>query len=152
MKNKMNLFIGIGVVAALLVIFLILRGGAQSDTGGITIPKAGITQTASFYKYKTGGVNMEVLALKASDGSIRTAFNTCQVCYSSGKGYYELDGNTLVCQNCGNRFEPDRVGVEAGGCNPVPITDDVRTDDGGNILISDDYLQQARVIFNNWKR
>lgn len=29
---------------------------------------------------------------------IRTAFNTCQVCYSSGKGYYVQSGNVLVCQ------------------------------------------------------
>jgi uncharacterized membrane protein len=151
MKNKKAVFIAIGAAAVLLALVLILKGGAQNDTKGITIQKDGLTQTASFFKYRTGGVNLEVLALRASDGSIRTAFNTCQVCYNSGRGYYKLDGNTLVCQNCSNRFEPDRVGAEAGGCNPVPITDDVRTDDGSNIVISDEYLQQAKVIFENWK-
>ena len=45
---------------------------------------------------------MEIVAVKALDGSIRTAFNTCQVCYNSGRGYYQQEGNELVCQNCGN--------------------------------------------------
>ena len=31
---------------------------------------------------------LEVLAVKAPDGTIRTAFNTCQVCYGSGRGLY----------------------------------------------------------------
>jgi len=40
---------------------------------------------------------MEVLALKAKDRTIRTALNTCQVCYASGKGYYVQEGDVLVC-------------------------------------------------------
>ena len=94
---------------------------------------------------------MEVLAVKASDGTIRTAFNTCQVCYGSGRGYYKLDGDILVCQNCGNRFEPDQVEMQKGGCNPVPIFDEDKSDDGQNIVITKDYFQQAKEIFSNWK-
>ena len=39
---------------------------------------------------------IEVLAVKSSDGTIRTAFNTCQVCYASGRGYYIQQGDGLI--------------------------------------------------------
>ena len=52
---------------------------------------------------------MVVLAFKASDDTIRTALNTCQVCYDSGRGYYVQEGDKLICQNCGNQFEADQV-------------------------------------------
>jgi uncharacterized membrane protein len=91
------------------------------------------------------------LAVKASDGSIRTAFNTCRVCYDSGRGYYEQEGNALVCQNCGNRFSPDQVEVAANGCNPVPIFPENKTVDDTSITISGEFLNEAKVIFANWK-
>jgi uncharacterized membrane protein len=156
MKNK-NIFIAAGFIVVVIALILVIKGGFgtketnTSSEGNLLIPKNNISETATFYPYNVGGTKMEVLAVKASDGTIRTAFNTCQVCYSSGRGYYKLDGNTLVCQNCGNRFEPDQVEKEKGGCNPVPIFDADKTDDGQNITISKEYLQQARVIFENWR-
>lgn len=117
----------------------------------IVIPVKDITETPSFYLAKIDGVNLEVIAVKASDGTIRTAFNTCQVCYSSGKGYYKVEDNQLVCQNCGNRFGMDEVEVTKGGCNPVPITDEYKAVNDDTITISKDFLTQATVIFQNWK-
>jgi hypothetical protein len=117
----------------------------------LVIPIVDITETAVFYPVEIDGVKLEVLAVKAPDGSIRTAFNTCQVCYDSGKGYYKQDGNELVCQNCGNRFTMDKVEVQSGGCNPVPIFANNKTVDDKNIIISGDFLTQAKEIFANWK-
>jgi hypothetical protein len=94
---------------------------------------------------------MEVLALKAKDGSIRTAFNTCQVCYSTGKGYYVQQGDELVCQNCGNRFKPEKVGIVKGGCNPVPIAEYGKADDGKIIKVDKTYLNKNKSYFSNWK-
>ena len=78
-------------------------------TGDLKIPKSEVTKTAKFYPYKSGDTYMEVLAVKASDGTIRTAFNTCEVCYTSGKGYYKQEGAEWICQNCGNRFSIDQI-------------------------------------------
>lgn len=156
MKNK-SIFIAAGFIVVVIAMILVIKGGFgvketnTSSEGNLLIPKNNISETATFFPYNVGGTKMEVLAVKASDGTIRTAFNTCQVCYSSGRGYYKLDGNTLVCQNCGNRFDPDQVEKEKGGCNPVPIFDADKTDDGQNITISKEYLQQAKVIFENWR-
>lgn len=123
----------------------------QTTASDLVIPIADITETAKFYPVEIDGVKLEVLAVKAPDGSIRTAFNTCQVCYDSGKGYYKQEGDMLVCQNCGNRFTMDKVEVESGGCNPVPIFADNKTVDDINITISGDFLTKAKDIFANWK-
>jgi uncharacterized membrane protein len=117
----------------------------------IIIQTKDITETPTFYPASIDGVELEVLAVKASDGTIRTAFNTCQVCYNSGKGYYEVDGDELVCQNCGNRFGMDAVEVTKGGCNPVPITEEYKTVTDDTITISKDILSQATAIFAEWK-
>lgn len=122
-----------------------------STSADLIIVKSDIS-TSKFYPYKIGNTNMEIIALKASDGTIRTAFNTCQVCFSSGKGYYKVVGDTLVCQNCGNVFKFDQVEKQRGGCNPVPILAENKIDDGTKITISQTYLEQSKQIFANWKK
>lgn len=109
--------------------------------GYLAIPIADLSQTASFYKADLDGTEIELVALKDSKGNLRTAFNACQVCYSSGRGYYVQDGNYLVCQNCGNSFTIDQVGIASGGCNPWPILDSDRTVTDDEIQISYDVLK-----------
>src|SRR5665647_3780741 len=63
-----------------------------TDNTAIKILKSEVSSTAKFYPYKLDGTNMEIIAVKATDGTIRTALNTCQVCYDSGRGYYKQEG------------------------------------------------------------
>ena len=125
---------------------------APATNGDLMIAISDISSTAKFYPVEVDGTKLEVIAVKAPDGTIRTAFNTCQVCYSSGRGYYKQEGNVLVCQNCGNRFGMDQVEVLSGGCNPVPIFPENKTVDATNITISGDFLAEAKGIFANWKK
>ncbi len=119
--------------------------------GDMVIPVAEVSENATFYSYDEAGTTMEVIAIKASDGSIRTAFNTCQVCFDSGKGYYVQQGDVLVCQNCGNEFTADQVEVTKGGCNPVPINDGDKTVTDTSIVIGKAFFEQSQNIFANWK-
>ena len=125
---------------------------APATNGDLMIAISDISSTAKFYPVKVDGTKLEVLAVKAPDGTIRTAFNTCQICYSSGRGYYKQEVNVLVCQNCGNRFDMDQVEVLSGGCNPVPIFPENKTVDATNITISGDFLAEAKGIFANWEK
>ncbi|MDR0883511.1 MAG: DUF2318 domain-containing protein [Oscillospiraceae bacterium] len=118
----------------------------------LTIPTASVSDTATFYPITVEGTRMEVLAVKAPDGTIRTAFNTCQVCYSSGQGYYKQVGSVLQCQNCKNQFPMSAVEVESGGCNPYPIFAKDKTVTDDSIRIDYDFLLQAKAIFANWKK
>ena len=122
---------------------------AQGES--LVISVSDITEKATFYPIQVDGADMEVFAIKASDGTIRTAFNTCQSCYTSGAGFYTMQGEDLVCNNCGFHFSPDQVEVSSGGCNPWPIfaKDKTVTDDA--ISISYDFLSESKNIFTNWK-
>jgi uncharacterized membrane protein len=118
----------------------------------LVIPVVDVSENAVFYPVDIGGIRLEVLAVKAPDGTIRTAFNTCQVCYASGRGFYKQQGTVLVCQNCGNRFRMSQVGVRSGGCNPVPIAAADKAVTDSTITISKDYLTRAKNIFARWRR
>lgn len=166
-KSNMNKLIIIALSATVLLTlaFSIKVPGSSSESSSkkddsrtekvidsdIVIPVSEITETAKFYPAEIDGIDLEVLAVKAQDGSIRTAFNTCQVCYSSGRGYYVQEGDVLVCQNCGNRFAMNEVEVTKGGCNPVPITEEFKIVSDDTITISKDVLVEAEVVFKNWK-
>lgn len=122
-----------------------------SEGGDLVIPINEVTEKANFYPVEVEGTQLEVLAVKAPDGSIRTAFNTCQICYSSGRGYYKQNGDALICQNCGNSFSASDVEVTKGGCNPVPIFPEDKTVSDESITISNNVLTQVAGIFANWK-
>ncbi|GHV15825.1 membrane protein [Spirochaetia bacterium] len=139
-----------------VVLFMVMTLGAEGTRAvvvdrDLVIPISEVSPTAQFYPVEIEGVRMEVIAVQAADGTIRTAFNTCQVCYSSGRGYYKQEGNALVCQNCGNRFRMNRVEVASGGCNPVPIFAENKTVTRTTITISRAFLREAKTIFARWK-
>ena len=118
----------------------------------LVIPIAEVGSNAVFYPVDIEGVRLEIIAVKAPDGTIRTAFNTCQVCYGSGRGYYKQVGNLLICQNCKNRFRMSQVEVRSGGCNPVPIFAANKTVTKDTITISKNFLKEAKIIFGRWRR
>jgi uncharacterized membrane protein len=120
--------------------------------GDLVIRIADITENALFYPVDIGGTRLEVLAVKAPDGTIRTALNTCQVCYASGRGFYKQQGTVLVCQNCGNRFRMSQVELRSGGCNPVPVLPANKRVDKDTITISRDFLISAKALFARWRR
>lgn len=118
----------------------------------LIIKTADITENALFFPVNIDGVDMEVLAVKAPDGTIRTAFNACHVCYSSGRGFFVQEGMVLVCQNCGRRYRMSQLERQAGGCNPEPIFSANKTVTDSDITISKEYLKQAKTMFSNWKK
>jgi uncharacterized membrane protein len=124
---------------------------AELENGDLFISAEEVTETATFYPVTVDGTEMEIFAVKAPDGTLRTAFNTCQVCFASGRAYYKQDGDVFVCQNCGNRFRTSDIEIVRGGCNPVPITSQYKTVDENGITITRDFLLRAKKIFANWK-
>lgn len=123
-----------------------------AEPADLVIPVNEVTETAKFYPVTVEGTDMEVFAVRDSAGNIRTAFNTCQSCYASGNGRYEVEGTDLVCQNCGFHFTADQVGQGAnGGCSPWAISAAERTDTEDSITIPYGFLVSSKNIFANWK-
>ena len=162
-KNRQALpLAAVAVLAAVLIIGAIQGGkdGAGGDSSkepqavkegeSLVIPTREISETVKFYPLTVDGAKMEVLGVTAPDGTIRTAFNTCQVCHGSPRAYFVQQGQAVECQACRNQFPMSRVGLVAGGCNPVPIFPANKTQTNETITISRVHLRQAKDMFESW--
>jgi uncharacterized membrane protein len=111
----------------------------------VTFPESTFTDgKARFFEYKTSdGKIVRYFIIRSSDGVIRAAFDACDVCWESGKGYKQKD-DLMVCQNCGRRFQSTKVNVVTGGCNPSALTRTVRD---GKVVITTQALNEARRLF-----
>lgn len=99
---------------------------------------------ARFFTYTTAAnKDIRFFVLKSSDGVVRAAFDTCDVCYRARKGYRQA-GDTMVCNNCGQVFRSVDVNVLHGGCNPVPLD---RTVHGGQVVLTAAALQAGISYF-----
>ena len=125
----------------------VVRATLDSD-GNIIIHEDEITETTNFIDYEIDGVTIGFLAVRASDGTVRVAFNTCQSCSPSPNAYFIQKGDYFECQNCKNKFHRDQIGIEKGGCNPAPVEE--MTQENGIITISKDYVQTYKDNFKNW--
>lgn len=123
-----------------------------NDEGNLVIQTAGVTKDASFIDYDADGTAQQIFVVKASDDTIRVAFNTCQVCNGSPRAYFTMESGNFMCQNCGNRYSVDQVGKERGGCNPIPITEDDYEVVDDTIVVSKDFMFEYADAFTNWKK
>ena len=96
--------------------------------GEISIDADTLTSNPMYINYESNGTNIQLIAVKGSDGTPRLSLNTCQVCNPSPRAYFKEQNGRLVCQNCGNVFTIDSVGETTGGCNPMYI--DYKNTDG----------------------
>jgi len=120
--------------------------GSGSDTSVVRIPLSEISGNVKFYEYDAGGTTIRFFAVKAGDGSIKTAFDACDVCYKLRKGYRQ-EGDYLVCNNCGKRFAISSLGTEnrnPGGCWPGYLPSSV---EGDSLVIKKSDLEGGRYRF-----
>ena len=122
-----------------------------AENGDVILRAEDIGTEASYFDYDANGTTVQLFAVRASDGTVRLALNTCQVCNGSPYAYFIQDGDWFICQNCMNRFASTDVGILSGGCNPLPITDQVYTKQDGMITIPASFLDENAPLFQNWK-
>jgi uncharacterized membrane protein len=112
--------------------------------GIVRLPAADFDDSkARFYAFQGSGKMISFFVLKSSDGVIRAAFDACDVCFASKRGYHQ-EGDEMVCDNCGSRFPSDQINQVSGGCNPAPL---VRTVQGGDVLINAADLEAGALYF-----
>lgn len=120
-----------------------------NEDGNIVIDTEQITKKASYINYPVGDVTIQLIVVRASDDTIRIAFNTCQSCNPAPMAYFVQEGDSFICQNCGSSFSTAQVGVERGGCNPAPVDAEMTQD--GTLVIDSAYLQQYQGNFVSWQ-
>jgi len=161
-KNPVPIVIAAVVVIALaagLGLFLFPGGESAKNTSanspsGTAIPEKGrFTYAVSLfddgkarhfqYADTESKTTIGYFILKSTDGVIRAAFDACDVCWRAGKGYYQ-EGSSMVCRNCGRRFESVMVNEVQGGCNPAPLN---RIIEGNQVVILEDDLKKGHTYF-----
>lgn len=115
-------FLTLAMLVAAVSVFAFSLGKyekVEASNGTILLPLAKLADgKARFYKFEDGGKKIAFFAVKAPDGSVRVAFDACDACYRSKKGY-EQQGDKMNCNNCNQKFAINRLGPNAsGGCNP----------------------------------
>ncbi len=159
-KMKMNIVFSVILISLVVVVLYYWWGPGSDDnnpytyedseesptdpdSGDVRIPIADITTNAKFYTYNSNGVTIRYFVLKSSDGVVRAAFDTCDVCYEAKKGYRQ-EGDDMVCNNCDQRFPSEKINVEKGGCNPAPLT---RTVEGDELVIKTSDIEAGSWYF-----
>jgi len=115
-----------------------------AESGVVAIPAAQVSDgKAHFFSYRSGDALVNFFVLKSHDGTIRAAFDACDVCYQAKKGYRQ-EGDVMVCNNCNQQFRSDLINELKGGCNPAPLR---RTEADGRIVIAVDDLAAGARFF-----
>ena len=150
-RTKQIVLTGV-VVMALLVsavaVFAFSLGKYETvkvSNGTVTLPVSKLSDgKARFYKFNDGGKEITFFAVKAADGSLKTAFDACDSCYRDKKGY-EQQGDKMNCKNCNQKFAVNRLGPNAtGGCNPGYLPHQLN---GASISIKADDLKGGARYF-----
>ncbi len=117
---------------------------AETQDGAVRFPLSTFDDyRAHYYTYMHQGRPIEFFVLKSKDGLVRAAFNACDVCFLSKKGYTQ-DGDYVVCNNCGRRFPADEINDVHGGCNPSPLA---RVVEGDTLIILEEDLVRGLGYF-----
>jgi uncharacterized membrane protein len=147
--NK-KLLTGIGVLVLIGAMYMMFSGTTGNvvsaemidDGNAIKIPLAGIDGNAQFFDYE----GIKFFVVRAKDGSVKTAFDACDVCYKSKKGYRQ-EGDDMVCNNCGNHYRISGLGtanLKGGGCWPGYLEASI---DGDYMVIAKSSLESGRYRF-----
>ncbi|MFH1358330.1 MAG: DUF2318 domain-containing protein [archaeon] len=138
--NK-KVMIGVAVIVVVLIVVVIMsREGLTGntvasvdaqviDTGdSFKIPLNDIGKDAQWFDYNSNGVNIKYFAVRADDGTVKVAFDACDVCGGS-KGYRQ-EGGDMVCNNCGNHYPISGIGTQnlKGGCWPSYLANTINGD------------------------
>lgn len=99
---------------------------------------------AKYFQFSpSANQKIRFFVVKSTDGIIRAAFDACDVCWRSKKGYVQ-QAHDMVCLNCGMKFRTDKVNVVTGGCNPSALK---RTAKDGNIIITQEDVMSGLRFF-----
>lgn len=143
-RRMFLIFISLAVFTVNIPVFPAPGGGISIINGQIRIPVADVKDgKAHYYEYELGKNTIKYFVLKSSDNVIRAAFNACDVCYKSKKGYRQ-DGDYMICNNCGSRFSSVSINIVKGGCNPSPLD---RTIVDNNVVINVSDVEKGIAYF-----
>ena len=154
-KRIVGISVSVCIIAAIVVLVILSQpavvipvGFAHDANGDLHIAVDSLQENLNYIDF--GGTE-ELILWKDGDGRIRTAFDTCEECYSNGNVHFTLSGDTLTCNLCGTTKPVSELGLaEWGGCQPVSIISDIRNDSETEVIIPADVLAYTEQMFSYW--
>lgn len=158
-KDRINRFLFriASLTVPALVVLLVTASAAQS--WNFVVPAKEVRPAGRIFQFpvssfEDGGAKhfvykhspsewIRFFIVKSTDGVVRAAFDACDVCFRSRKGYVQ-QGAAMVCVNCGLKFNSDKINEIKGGCNPAPLR---RTMKGSNLVITQSDLLSGLKYF-----
>jgi hypothetical protein len=115
----------------------------HAESGRVTVDAAALDGRAVYYIYDNGGRPVKFFLLRATDGTVRAAFDACTACNHAKLGYRQ-EGDVMVCNNCGMAFRSTSVGKTSGGCSPIPLEN---RQEGATVVIAARDLEAGAKYF-----
>jgi hypothetical protein len=110
-----------------------------SEVTGKTIGGFQYARTAPMPSgYSQDGNNVALLAYVAPSGRLVVATSMCEPCRSTT---FHIEGNQLVCNTCGTRWDLNTLKGVSGGCTSYPPQLLTTTVQGDSVLISRSALE-----------
>lgn len=133
MNKKIYVGIGVAILAGIIIFIFAGNGGITgnviaepiNEENLIKIPISQVSKNAQWFEYD----NAKYFVVESKSGDIKTAFDACDVCYKSKKGYSQK-GEDMVCNNCGNHYSISGLGTAnvRGGCWPGYLKNTIQGD------------------------
>jgi len=89
------------------------------------------------------GKRLRFVLARGHDGKVRSVFDACSQCSAFHRGY-RVDGDELICRECGNHYSVDRMTEGKASCVPVSLPHE---DDSGIVRIKTADLKAGHALF-----
>ncbi len=137
----------LGVLAVAIICFgaFSVEKAIGNTVRDVNIKKSSLsTDKVTFRSVKP--LDTKIMAVIASDGTVRLAFDDCLSCYYNDgvRAHYTDTGTSVVCDNCGCETMYDDLGVLSYECTPYPILSDYIYEDDTTLEIRKDFLEECK--------
>lgn len=154
-SRKKKVLLGIIAIAFVITIATLLENNINSKPTDVTIMKNEISdEKASFVELKELDTN--IIAVKATDGTYRLAFDDCIGCYYQFGKHAAFKNNSdntgLICQNCESEVMYDEMGFLPEESMPYPIAESEITVLEDRFVIPADYLEGKKQVLTEMRK
>ena len=155
-KNLRNKKFQFGIIIIVIIAFFafLLESAINKRIDDIVINKSDITEEKAIF-ISAKKLDTQIIAVQATDGTYRLAFNDCMGCYyetgKHGKYKNNADNSGLICDTCNTEVMYDDMGFLTEETMPYPIAEMEIISDDEKFVIPEDYLQVKKQILRDMR-
>ncbi len=155
-NHSRNRKILLGIIAIVVIAFIavLLESTINKRIEDIVIQKSDVTEEKAIF-ISAKKLDTQIIAVQATDGTYRLAFNDCMGCYyetgKHGKYKNNSDNTGLICDTCNTEVMYDDMGFLTEETMPYPIAEMEIISDEEKFVIPEDYLQVKKQILEDMR-